>query len=211
MTGIPRVVVDVGDRREVHVHADRARFDRGDPRRPRTRAARRRRRRPPSAAETPSRRDAEARRPASKSAVLSSGSADTRLQPVQQRRGLERLAENHGAVRGCRAAPPAPAPRRRTRGRRRAAAASPSRTSASNASVSLARYVVLADVTTSCPTLSSSVIFLKVSSTHFAATLSSASGSGACARDCDAPARRARSAADDELVRTQWTRDLVWP
>ena len=73
--------------------------------------------------------------------VLSSGSADSDLQPVQQRRGRERLAENHRCRSGCRAARSAigSAPPKTWNAAERAAR-SPSRARASNV-VRVAREV----------------------------------------------------------------------
>ena len=103
MTGIARVVVDVGDRREIHLHPERARFNRRDPRflahQPQAvRSGNRPHRHLPRKAGRAE--DAEA------DAGLEVGGVQQRhrrqrLQPVDEERRRKRLAENHRAVAGA--------------------------------------------------------------------------------------------------------------
>ena len=169
---IARVVVDVDDRREVDLDADRARLDRGDPAGlvgellvagGAERHVARKRRRP---------FEAEA------GAGLEVGGIEQRirrdrLQAVEQRRRRQRLPERDGAVVARRAARRAPARSRRTRGSRRSWYSWIVFTSASNSRESVLMYSEPNDETSSCPTLSSSVIFFSVAATQSSASASS--------------------------------------
>ena len=95
--GIARVVVDVGDRREIDVHADRARLDRRDARASNASCS------SPAAPTAICRGNTVApamRKPSARLEVAGVEQRQRRsvLQPVQQRRGRERLAENHRSV-----------------------------------------------------------------------------------------------------------------